>query len=368
MAGEEFLQVAAIEKSFGTVRAVDDVSFSLPQGAFLTLLGPSGCGKTTTLRAIAGFETIGAGSISIDGAVVSDAQAGLHVAPEHRNFGMVFQSYAVWPHMTVAENVAYGLKRLNLSRAETAQRVKDVLALVGLEGRDDRPATALSGGQQQRVALARAIVYRPKILLFDEPLSNLDAKLRERMRVELRRLQAEVGITSVYVTHDQEEAMVVSDRIIVMNQGKIQQIGAPTDIYDNPANRFVADFIGAANILEGTLAERAGSSVVVNVDLGEGRVAVQATAANDAVVGSPVVVCVRPEGIRVAAAGAVSGGDDNIVAGRVTRRINMGNHIDYRVAAGHAEVKVRATRDAEFAEGAPVVLMFPRAACLCLPA
>jgi ABC-type Fe3+/spermidine/putrescine transport system ATPase subunit len=367
----DFLHVENLVKEFGAVRAVDDVSFSLRQGAFLTLLGPSGCGKTTTLRSIAGFERVDGGRIAIDGAMVSDATAGVHVAPEKRNFGMVFQSYAVWPHMTVAENVAYGLQRLKLSRAETAERVKKVLALVGLEGRDDRPATMLSGGQQQRVALARAIVYQPNILLFDEPLSNLDAKLRERMRIELRRLQAEVGITSVYVTHDQEEAMVVSDQVIVMHQGRVQQIGPPTEIYDNPANRFVADFIGAANIIEGRLAgaEAAGGAVSVDLDLGAARTQVRGVARNG-VTGhdAAVVICVRPEAIRLNDAAAAARADDNVITGRVTRRINMGNHIDYRIAAGPHEMKVRTDRASDFGEGASVNLVFPRAACLCLSA
>ena len=367
MAAEDFLRVEHLAKSYGTLRAVDDVSFTLQQGAFLTLLGPSGCGKTTTLRAIAGFETIQQGRISIDDAVVSDATAGIHVPPEQRNFGMVFQSYAVWPHMTVAENVAYGLKRLNLSRAETSQRVRDVLRLVGLEGRDDRPATALSGGQQQRVALARAIVYRPKVLLFDEPLSNLDAKLRERMRIELRRLQAEVGITSIYVTHDQEEAMVVSDKVIVMHQGAIQQIGPPADIYDNPATRFVADFIGAANILEGAVQGPASEGeVAVEINVGGKPTRVRARVRNGAT--NRVVICVRPESIHLSASdtGPIAG--DNAIIGKISRRINMGNHIDYRVMAGPSEIKVRAPRSIDFREGQPVVLTFASADCICLPA
>jgi len=225
------------------VIAVDDVSVNIEQGQFVTLLGPSGCGKTTTLRLIAGFEFPTQGSIVLDGETINEQP------PNVRDMAMVFQSYAIFPHLNVFENIAYGLKIQKMSRAEISQQVDRALAMTELEGLEERSPNQLSGGQQQRVALARALVMQPKVLLFDEPLSNLDAKLRVQMRSEIRRIQQELGITSVYVTHDQDEAMVLSDLIIVMDAGKIQQVGSAVDIYRRPVNRFVADFIGQANFL-----------------------------------------------------------------------------------------------------------------------
>src|SRR6187551_2706485 len=235
---------------------VRDVAFDLPTGTFFTLLGPSGCGKTTTLRCIAGLERPDGGDIRIGGETVACAERGLYLNPEDRNIGMVFQSYAVWPHMTVFDNVAYGLRVRRAPRDVIKRRTMRALELVGLAHLADRSATKLSGGQRQRVALARAIVYEPRVVLFDEPLSNLDAKLREQMRIELVRLQHEVGITSIYVTHDQAEALVMSDRVVVMNNGVIQQIGDPQSIYARPATSFVARFIGVANLLDGILLGR----------------------------------------------------------------------------------------------------------------
>ena len=230
-----------------------DFSLSVGRGEFVTLLGPSGCGKTTTLRCVAGLERPDAGEIRIGDEVVASAGRGIYLYPEHRNIGMVFQSYAVWPHMTVFENVAYGLRVRRIAAAEIRERTTRALELVGLDHLAERYATKLSGGQRQRVALARAIVYEPRVVLFDEPLSNLDAKLREQMRIELVRLQQEVGITSIYVTHDQAEALVMSDRVVVMDKGVIQQIDDPQTIYARPANTFVANFIGVANLMEGVV-------------------------------------------------------------------------------------------------------------------
>ncbi len=225
------------------VRAVDDFSLAVERGELVTLLGPSGCGKTTTLRILAGFELPTSGDVYIEG------QKMTHVPPQKRPTCMVFQSYGLFPHMTVFENVAYGLKVRRLPRREIKKRVSEVLSLVGLQGLEDRGVGQLSGGQQQRVALCRAIVIQPKVLLFDEPLSNLDAKLRKGTREQIRRIQKELGITSLYVTHDQAEAMSISDRIAVMNAGRLQQLGTAEEIYARPANRFVADFIGEANFL-----------------------------------------------------------------------------------------------------------------------
>jgi iron(III) transport system ATP-binding protein len=365
----DFLEVDQIEKSFKETKAVDRVSFGLRNGEFVTLLGPSGCGKTTTLRAIAGFETIDSGRIAIDGQIVSDPAKGLHVAPESRHFGMVFQSYAVWPHMTVAQNVAYGLHNMKLSRAESKDRVLRVLSMVGLEKEVDRPATMLSGGQQQRVALARAIVYEPKVLLFDEPLSNLDAKLRERMRLELRRLQAELGITSVYVTHDQEEAMVVSDRVIVMEKGRIRQIGNPQEIYDWPVSRYVAQFIGSANIFPAKVREvGAGSrSVLVEAQVGDRTLPLRSIFHHSAPpLGVDGFVCIRNESISIVASNASTVSGQNTIAGVVQRQINMGSYMEFLVIANGHEIIVRAPRAVALAEGSAVDLLFAPESCLYL--
>ncbi len=236
--------------SAGEVTAVHDVSLDIKKGELVTLLGPSGCGKTTTLRMIAGFEFPTSGRITLDGQEINS------LPPHKREMSMVFQSYAIFPHLTVFENIAYGLNVQRLSKSVIKERVDKVLGLVHLEGYGDRAPTQLSGGQQQRVALARALIMEPKVLLMDEPLSNLDAKLREEMRTEIRRIQKEMNITSVYVTHDQIEAMTLSDRIVVMNQGIIEQIGTPVEIYRFPNSRFVADFIGRANFVPGEVQEK----------------------------------------------------------------------------------------------------------------
>jgi ABC-type Fe3+/spermidine/putrescine transport system ATPase subunit len=370
-AAAAFLEVCDIEKTFKETKAVDCVSFGLRNGEFLTLLGPSGCGKTTTLRAIAGFETIDSGRIVIDGRTVSDPAQSIHIPPEKRSFGMVFQSYAVWPHMTVAENVAYGLHNMHLSRGDAKERVTRVLAMVGLEGQVDRPATMLSGGQQQRVALARAIVYEPKVLLFDEPLSNLDAKLRERMRLELRRLQADLGITSVYVTHDQEEAMVVSDRVIVMDKGRIQQIGTPQEIYDKPVNRFVAEFIGSANIFPARVREVDGARrrVVVEATVGGAAIPLKSALLQEQPpqAGSSGFVCIRNESISVLARGSPAEAGRNVISGTVQRRINMGSYVEYLVAANGQEIAVHAPRTVTASENSAVDLAFAEENCLYLP-
>src|SRR5215471_2032079 len=236
-----------------TSPAVDEVSFDVEDGEFLVLLGPSGCGKTTSLRMIAGLEEPDAGEIWLGSRMVSSAEKNLFVPTEKRNIGMVFQSYAIWPHMTVFDNVAYPLRVRRTPKNVIRERVAATLQLIGLEGLESRPATMLSGGQQQRVALARAIVFEPRILLLDEPLSNLDAKLRVQMRTELKHLQQATGITSIFVTHDQAESMALADRIIVMNRGRIEQVGTPADIYERPRSRFVSEFVGSINLLHGVV-------------------------------------------------------------------------------------------------------------------
>ena len=245
------IEVSDLIVRYGDVTAVDNIAFAIAPGELVTLLGPSGCGKTTTLRSVAGLETPTGGTIRLNGSAVYSARERRNVPAEKRGVSMVFQSYAIWPHMTVFDNVAYGLRVRKLPQAEVRQNVERVLDLVQMQAFADRPASKLSGGQQQRVAVARAIAFSPSVLLFDEPLSNLDAKLRAEMRVELRELQRRLDITSLYVTHDQEEALAISDRVIVMNGGRIEQIGTPEDIYNRPQSRFVADFVGSANLIAG---------------------------------------------------------------------------------------------------------------------
>src|SRR5437660_9709588 len=289
------LDVRDLRKQFAAGRpAVDGVSFPVPAGEIVVLLGPSGCGKTTTLRCIAGLEHPTAGRVSIGGRLMSAPLDGVQVPPRLRNIGMVFQSYAVWPHMTVRQNVAYPLRHRRAPRAEIERKTGDVLALVGLTEYAERPVVALSGGQMQRVALARSIVYRPKLLLLDEPLSNLDAKLRIRLRDDLRRILKAAGMTALYVTHDQAEAVVLGDRVGVMRDGKLLQMAAPNEIYNRPADLFVANFTGASNELAGTLLARNGE--FGTIDHGQGQRAeaalLQAIAPGDA-----VHIALRPENI-----------------------------------------------------------------------
>ena len=293
------LDVQCLVKEFSSGRpAVDQVSFQIPTGEITVLLGPSGCGKTTTLRCVAGLEHPTAGQILIDDQIVSAPLQGISVAPRHREVGMVFQSYAVWPHMTVKQNVAYPLKHRGIDQKEIEQKVKDALELVDLLEYADRPATSLSGGQMQRVALARSLSYQPKILLLDEPLSNLDAKLRLRLRADLRRIIKQAGLTALYVTHDQSEAVVLGDQIGVMNQGKLLQMGTPQQIYNQPSALFVASFTGASNALHGTVVNHDGADHVVELAQGA---KVRARCLTTLSQGQAVVIAVRPENISLTA-------------------------------------------------------------------
>src|ERR1700759_4653736 len=316
------LEVTNLRKQFAIGRpAIDGVSFAVPAGEIVVLLGPSGCGKTTTLRWVAGLEHPTGGEISIAGRIVSSPERGILVPPRARDLGMVFQSYAVWPHMTVRQNVVYPLKHRKLPRADMTRKVEEVLALVGLSEYADRPVVALSGGQMQRVALARSIVYRPQLLLLDEPLSNLDAKLRLRLRDDLRVILKQTGMTALYVTHDQAEAVVLGDRIGVMRDGKLLQIGSPDEIYNPPAELFVANFTGATNELAGTLVERNGKFGVV--DFGEGRRG-EASLLHALEIGDKVRVALRPENI---ALGKADGG--NSFTAKVTDRRYQGTQTVY---------------------------------------
>jgi len=291
------LEVTALSKRFAIGRpAVDGVSFAVPRGEIVVLLGPSGCGKTKTLRCVAGLEHPTGGEISISGKLVSSPARGVLVPPRARDLGMVFQSYAVWPHMTVRQNVSYPLKHRKIARNEASHRVDEVLELVGLTEYADRPVVALSGGQMQRVALARSLVYRPQLLLLDEPLSNLDAKLRLRLRDDLRVILKQTGMTALYVTHDQAEAVVLGDRIGVMRDGRLLQIGTPHAIYNRPVDLFVANFTGATNELAGTLVECNGAFGVV--DFGDGRRG-EAALLQPLGPGDKVRVALRPENIAI---------------------------------------------------------------------
>lgn len=252
----DFLTITDLSKSFNNVKVLKNVTISVPTGELLGILGPSGCGKSTLLRCIAGLEDPENGSIEVGGIVVFSDRLKKEVPPEKRNIGMIFQSYAIWPHMSVFDNVAYGLRLRNVEKENLNERVFQVLKMVRLDDMAMRPATQLSGGQQQRVAVARALAFQPQLLLFDEPLSNLDAKLRKKMRSELKKLQKETKITTVYVTHDQEEALAISDNIVIMREGETVQYGTPQEIFSKPLDSFVADFMGATNLFEGTLLEK----------------------------------------------------------------------------------------------------------------
>ncbi len=315
---EPMIAIDTVRRDFGSVAAVDGVSFDIARGEFFSMLGPSGCGKTTLLRMLAGLDQPTAGSIAIDGQAMAGVPANL------RPTNMVFQSYAIFPHLNVRENVAYGLKRLKLGKAEESQRVENALALVKLEGYGERGALQLSGGQRQRVALARALVCRPKVLLLDEPLGALDKKLREEMQVELRALQREVGITFVFVTHDQEEALTLSDRIAVMARGKVLQIDTASRLYENPNCREVAEFIGSMNLFAGKVAS---AGAVTDIDAGSlGHL--RAPQLAELAAGSPVHLAVRPEKLTI---GAIPNPMENAVSGTVLAQTYLGDRSRYLV-------------------------------------
>ncbi len=355
------IQVEGLLKKFGEVVAVDGINFSVKEGTFVTLLGPSGSGKTTALRCIAGLEKIDGGRIRIGNEVVAE-YGKVDIPPENRSVGMVFQSYAIWPHLKVFDNVAYPLQVRKLPKKEIKERVEEALHLVGLSGLENRYGTQLSGGQQQRVALARALVFRPRVLLFDEPLSNLDAKLRERMRVELVRLQKEIGTTSLYVTHDQAEAMVVSDRIIIMNRGSIIQEGNAHEVYFEPANRFVAEFIGEANFFEGRVTELREGKGRVAIPFSGGHFALSCSLGSQFQKDEEITLCVRPEDVELTPLINTPDADD--LRGEVSHIHFMGNYTDCRVKAADVEVKVRSPKFQPFKQGDRVYLKVEPNKCI----
>jgi len=318
--------LTGLVKRYGATLALDGVSLTIAPGEFFTLLGPSGCGKTTTLRSVAGFVAPDAGEVAIDGVTVT------RVPPHRRQVGMVFQHYALFPHRTVAQNVGFGLRMQRVDRAEIERKVKEALALVHLPGHGGRYPGQLSGGEQQRVALARAIVIRPRLLLFDEPLSNLDARLRVQMRDEIRDLQQRLAITTIYVTHDQEEAMAVSDRIVVMSAGRIVQVGSAEDLYHRPRTRFVAEFIGRVNLIAARVTDVEGDRVALDA-LGRRFVVHHDGAPLHA--GDAACLVLRPEALEIVRA------DDPRAAlqGVVTARAFLGEKVEYRVACGEASLQ-----------------------------
>jgi putative spermidine/putrescine transport system ATP-binding protein len=348
-----FLDLIGVQKRFGATTAVEDFNLEAERGEFVSFLGPSGCGKTTTLRMIAGFEQPSAGKITIDGQDIT------YRPPNRRNVGMVFQSYALFPNMTVAGNIGFGMKVRKRSKADITKRVGELLDLIHLEGRGDRYPYQLSGGQQQRVALARALAIEPQVLLLDEPLSALDAKIRIVLRKEIRTIQRQLGITTVYVTHDQEEALSLSDRVVVMSEGRVEQIGAPADIYNFPATPFVASFVGTLNLIAAEV-----------IDGGEGRISVEgqeirsAKPITDAHDGSTVTIALRPESIELGEGGGV-----NRLRGVVEDASFLGSIVRIRVHLPDSQttLSLDTFNDPNLDPPAideTVTLSFPREACL----
>ncbi|UCU94955.1 ABC transporter ATP-binding protein [Hydrogenophaga taeniospiralis] len=344
------------------VKAAQDICIDVPRGKLFTLLGPSGCGKTTTMRSVAGLERPVSGRITVNGHPVYCSGTGVFVAPNKRNFGMVFQSYAIWPHMNVFQNAAFPLEvgSRKLNRREIEERVMRVLTVVGLENFADREATMLSGGQQQRLALARALAMEPELLLLDEPLSNLDAKLRERMRFELKRLQRELGLTTIYVTHDQSEALALSHEIAVMSEGRIRQIGSPRDIYERPANRFVADFVGLTNFVDAFVeAKLAPESYEVRTDMG----ILKVTSYEDHAVGTRVLLSVRPEDVELS---EIRPAGDNVLSGTVDAKVFLGEFIDFQVKLGDRSLLARVHPSLKTLVGEPIQVRINPEKCICI--
>ena len=365
------LEVSHLYKQYqtdqGAVHAVEDVRFEVMPGSFFTLLGPSGCGKSTTLRCIAGLERPDSGVIKLEGAVFVSSAEGIWVPPHKRPMGMVFQSYAIWPHMDVFDNVAYPLKRgpAHFSNQEIRNRVMASLELVQLDGLEKRPAPQLSGGQQQRLALARALVHEPQALLLDEPLSNLAAKLREQMRIELKELTTRLSITTVFVTHDQLEALTLSDQIAVMENGHIVQEGPPRENYDSPRNRFAAEFIGLANFLEGTVAGAAETGTTVVVETHEG--VLHCTTAQDLAKGEAVAVAIRPENVMVSRDAPEGDSSTNVLEGRVESVVFLGDALDCYIEVGNVRLRADLHPSQDLSPNDDVFVTFKAASARVVP-
>lgn len=350
--GSPLLELKGIGKRFGNVDAVSDLTLSVDEGEIFTLLGPSGCGKTTTLRMVAGLEQADTGEISLRGETIVDASSNRSAAPEARNMGMVFQAYAVWPHMTVFDNIAFPLRLRRVRRSEIRGRVMETLELVGLTASAQDYPWQLSGGMQQRVALARAIVYRPDVLLLDEPLSNLDAKLREQMRVELKELQRKLGTTFLLVTHDQAEAMMLSTRIAVLDKGRVEQVGSPSDVYERPATPFVRDFLGQSALFPGRIENHEGE-LWINLDLGAKiRLPCDGGALSG---GERVTMACRSEGIRIRPRENVGDGE---LAAVIEDSVYVGERTEYSLRVGEHHIAVRSFDDQQLTCGTQVSLGF----------
>lgn len=358
-----FIEIQNLFKRFKNVVAINHINLEINKGEMLTLLGPSGCGKTTTLRCIAGLEKPDEGDIIIDGKPMLSKG---FVQPSKRGIGMVFQNYAVWPHMKVYSNIVYGLKLQKIPKKEIRQRAQQVLELVGLDGLEDRYPSQLSGGQQQRVALARALVGNPKVLLLDEPLSNLDAKLREELRFEIKSLVRRMGITSVYVTHDQAEAMVISDRVAVIESGNVAQIGPPEVIYEKPANRFVADFIGTMNFFSGQVVEVASDSneVYVRTQFSEKMLCTMYDS-HTAKGGEEVYASIRPEDVQIFTDPSQSS-EENLFKGTIVHKAYLGNFLYFFVSVNETMIRVQVPHHMPQQEGQKLYLFLNPQKCVVL--
>lgn len=361
----EKITVESLVKHYGDVVGVDGIDFTVDEGELVSLLGPSGCGKSTTLRCIAGLERITDGEIYLDGEPVSSTEQNIHVPPSKRNLGMVFQSFALWPNKTVLNNIKFGLEQspqIDMSDEEMTERALEFLGLVDLGGYEDSTPRELSGGEQQRVALARALVYDPDMLLLDEPLSNLDAKLRKEARIWLKELQDETGVTTLYVTHDQAEASALSDRIIILNAGEIEQTGTPEEVFNRPENRFVADFLGKENFLNGRLALGDDGSGTVTTDVGqELRVNPRKDGFAD---GDTVTIAISPEEIEVVDGAAPDG--NNIIRGEISQKLYYGDKTEFVVDAAGQELIVVVIETIDKEEGDEITLSLPVDKCAVL--
>jgi len=356
------IRVVGLAKTFGRAIAVDHVDFEVAAGSLVTLLGPSGCGKTTTLRLVAGLERPDAGEVHVGERLLTSAARRVFLNPEKRRMGMVFQTYAIWPHMTVFENIAFPLRAKGLPAAEIRERVMTILDTIGLDGFQDRPAPLLSGGQQQRVALGRALVADPDVLLLDEPFSNLDARLREEMRFELKELQARVGVTTLFVTHDQEEAMILSDRVLVMSAGRIAQAGTPREIYERPRTRFVMDFLGQVDHVSAHVARTSEGSYVARLDGVDGA-AVALGPDQEWRDGEDAILAFRSADVRVR-----PGTVDGYWPGIVLSTVYLGERVQYVVKLGLSEVRAWGPVAEPLDKGTAVQLEVPAAAIRAWPA
>jgi iron(III) transport system ATP-binding protein len=366
------IRVVGLAKAFGTAAAVDHVDFAVAAGSLATLLGPSGCGKTTTLRLIAGLERPDAGEIYVGDRLLTSASRRVFLNPEKRRMGMVFQTYAIWPHMTVFENIAFPLRAKRVPGAAIRERVMAILETIGLDGFEDRPAPLLSGGQQQRVALGRALVADPDVLLLDEPFSNLDARLREDMRFELKELQARVGITTLFVTHDQAEAMILSDRVLVMNGGRIAQDGTPRQIYEEPSTRFVMDFLGQVDHVDARVARGPDGRYAASIE-GLGGALVPLPADQSWEEGTDAILAFRTADVRVRSASTRnltqrSGSANGCWQGIVLSAVYLGERVEYVLALGSAQVRAFGPVAGALGKGAVVQVDVPTHAIRAWPA